>query len=179
MDTGLIGEFEDAESLLAAIRELKRRGWRRMDAFTPYPVKGLDEALALPRSNLNWKVLPFAVLGTATGYFIQWFCNAFDYPLNVGGRPLHSAPAFIPITFESGVLTAALFGVAVFCYLTGLPRLHRPLFDVPELSRATLDRFFVGLDAADPSFSLVQGEQDLREVGATQVLVARRREEEP
>jgi hypothetical protein len=177
METGLIGEFEDADKMLAAIRELRKRGWRRMDAFTPYPVKGIDEALALPRSNLNWKVLPFAVLGTLGGYVLQWFCNGFDYPLNVGGRPPHSAPAFIPITFETGVLSAAIFGVLVFGHITRLPRLYRPLFDVPELARATLDRFFIGLDAADPSFSLIQGEQDLREVGATQVLVARRREE--
>jgi len=177
METGLLGEFEDADAMLAAIRELRRRGWRRMDAFTPYPVKGVDEALGLPRSDLNWRVLPFAVLGTATGYFIQWFCNAFDYPLNVGGRPPHSAPAFIPITFESGVLSAAIFGVLVFLHLTGLPRLHVPLFDVPELARATLDRFVIGLDAADPSFSLVQAAQDLREVGARRVMVARRREE--
>ncbi|APR75843.1 ABC-type Fe3+ transport system protein [Minicystis rosea] len=177
METGVLGEFEDPEALIRAIHELKRRGWQRMDAFTPYPVKGLDEALGLPRSTLNWRVLPFAILGAAGGYFIQWFCNAYDYPLNVGGRPPHSAPAFIPITFEMGVLAAAIFGVLIGFYLTELPRLYLPLFDAPGFTRATLDRFLVGIDAADPSFTRVQAESDLRELGAARVIVATRREE--
>jgi hypothetical protein len=177
METGVLGEFEDPEAMLRAIHELKRRGWRRLDAFTPYPVEGLEEALDLRRSTLNWRVLPFAILGAGGGYFIQWFCNGFNYPINVGGRPPHSAPAFIPITFEMGVLASAIFGVLIGFYLTGLPRLYLPLFDAPGFTRATLDRFLVGLDAADPSFSLVQAERDLRELGATNVIIARRREE--
>lgn len=177
METGVLGEFEDPEALLRAIRELKARGWRCLDAFTPYPVKGLEEALGLERSTLNWRVLPFAILGAGGGYLVQWFCNAFDYPLNVGGRPPHSAPAFIPITFEMGVLASAIFGVLIGFYLTGLPRLYLPLFDAPGFDRATLDRFLVGIDAADPSFSAIQAEHDLREIGAARVVVARRREE--
>jgi hypothetical protein len=177
METGMLGEFEDAEALLHAIRELRARGYRRMDAFTPYPVKGLEDALGLPRSRLNWKVLPLALLGAAGGYGVQWFCNAYDYPLNVGGRPPHSAPAFIPVTFEMGVLASAVFGVLIGLYLMGLPRLYLPLFDAPGFSRATLDRFVVGLDGADPSFNSVQAERDLRELGAARVTVARRRGE--
>jgi hypothetical protein len=177
METGTLGEFDAPEALLSAVRELKRRGYRRMDAFTPYPVKGLEEALGLRRSTLNWRVLPFAALGALTGYLIQWFCNAVDYPLNVGGRPLHSAPAFIPITFETGVLVSSLFGVLVGLYFTGLPRTYLPLFDVPGFERATLDRFFVGIDGADPSYSSVDAERDLRALGALRVTVARRRGE--
>ncbi|MFT3764302.1 MAG: DUF3341 domain-containing protein [Minicystis sp.] len=177
MMTGVLGEFEDPDALLAAIRELKKRGYRRIDAFTPYPVKGLDEALELPRSTLNWKVLPWGIGGALAGYWVQWFCNAYDYPLNVGGRPLHSAPAWIPVTFEMGVLFSAVFGVLIGLALTGLPRLYLPLFEAPGFERATLDRFLVGLDDADPSFSRYQAEEDLRALGATRVTVARKREE--
>jgi hypothetical protein len=177
METGVLGQFDHPDALLAAARELRKRGYRYMDAFTPYPVKGLEEALDLQRSRLNWKVMPFSVLGVVVGYFIQWFCNAVNYPLNVGGRPLNSAPAFIPITFETGVLVSAFAGIFVGLWLTGLPRLYLPLFDAEGFDRATLDRFFLGIDAADPSFSLIQAEHDLREVGATNVVVARRREE--
>ncbi|AUX33090.1 MULTISPECIES: DUF3341 domain-containing protein [Sorangium] len=177
METGMLGEFDDPEAMLHAIRELKRRGYRRVEAFTPYPVKGLDEALGLERSNLNRMVLPFAILGVVGGYFIQWFCNAFHYPLNVGGRPLNSAPAFIPITFEMGVLSTSLFGVLIGFYLMRLPRLYIPLFDAPGFERVTLDRFLVGLDDTEPSFSSVQAERDLLALGARRVVVARRREE--
>lgn len=176
MDTGLLAEFEDAEALLHAAKELEKRGYRGLDAFAPYPVKGLDEALGLPRSTLTWKVLPLAVLGAVTGYFVQWFCNGFDYPLNVGGRPLHSAPAWIPITFETTVLFASIFGVIIGLSLMGLPRLYRPLFDVPDFRRATMDRFFLGVDARDPSYSEVQAARDLRDLGAKTITVARRRE---
>lgn len=177
METGVLGQFDDPDALLAAARELRKRGYRRLDAFTPYPVKGLEEALALPRSRLNWKVLPFSVMGVGVGYFIQWFCNAIDYPLNVGGRPPHSAPAFIPITFETGVLFSAVFGILVGLYLMRLPRLYLPLFEAEGFDRATMDRFLIGIDAADPSFSLIQAESDLRELGAKRIVVARRHEE--
>lgn len=175
MDTGLLAEFETPEDLLHAALEMKKRGYRRMDAFTPYPVKGLEEALGLRRSKLTWLVAPFGILGALTGYFIQWFCNAYDYKINVGGRPLHAAPAFIPITFETTVLFSALFGVFVLCKLTRLPRLYIPLFDAPGFERVTLDRFWLGLDDTDPSFSAVDAMRDLAALGAARVVTARRR----
>ena len=176
METGLLGEFEDPEALLHAARELGKRGYRGMDAFTPYPVHGLDEALGLGRSSLPWRVLPFAAFGVAGAYALQWFCNGYDYPLDVGGRPLHSAPTSIPITFETGVLFASIFGVLVALRLMRLPRLYSPLFDAEGFTRATLDRFLLGLDDTAPSFSRAQAERDLIELGARSVTVARRRE---
>ena len=108
-------------------RALRGRGYRRLDAFTPYPVKGLEGAIGLTRSPLGKMLFPVAMVSAALGYLIQLWCNAWDYPINVGGRPLNSVPASIPITFETGVLLSSLTGVFLFLLLTGLPRLHAPV----------------------------------------------------
>jgi hypothetical protein len=175
MDTGYLAELPTPEDLLRAVRALQGRGYRRIDAFTPYPVQGLEEALYLPRSPLNWCVLPIALAGAGIGYLLQYWCNGVDYPLDVGGRPLHSAPAFIPITFESGVLAASLTACFVWLLLCHLPQLYSPLFDVPGFERASIDRFWVGVDERDPWFNEVQTERDLRDVGALSVARAHRR----
>jgi len=175
MDTGYLGELLTPEELLRAVGALRARGYRRIDAFSPYPIKGLEEALHLGRSPLNRRLLPIALLGAGFGYALQYWCNGVDYPLDVGGRPLHSAPAFIPITFESGVLAAALGGCLLLLLLCRLPQLYCPLFDVPGFERASIDRFWVGVDERDPGFNEVQTERDLREIGAVSVGRARRR----
>ncbi len=175
MRTGLLASFGTPEALLRAVRELRRRGYRRMDAFTPYPVKGLEQALGLSRSPLPKIVFPVAMAGAGLAYLIQLWCNGYDYPINGGGRPLHSAPAFIPITFESGVLVASLAGVFVFLLLTSLPRLHAPVDDVEGFERASLDRFWVAVDDRDPLFAAVDLELELRELGALSVGRARTR----
>src|SRR6185437_15937247 len=100
--------------LIAALVGLRERGYRRLDAFSPYPVNGAEEAAGMQRSLLDWIVFPIAFAGAGAAYLLQWFCNAYDYPLNVGGRPPHSAPAFIPITFEMGVLAAAFAGMIAY-----------------------------------------------------------------
>jgi hypothetical protein len=177
MRRGVLGEFLTPGAMLDAIVELRRRGHRGIDAFMPYPVKGTEEALGLERSPITWYLLPFAILGAAGAYLLQWWMNAHDYPLNVGGRPLHSAPSFIPITFEMGVLFTAVFGLLVFCALSRLPELWSPVFDVPGFERASIDRFWVGVDAADPSFDRAQAERDLEELGAARVAFAGEEEE--
>ncbi|KYF85453.1 hypothetical protein BE20_35995 [Sorangium cellulosum] len=169
MRRGLLAEFETPEAMLRAIAELRSRGYRRLDAFTPYPVHGLDEALGLRRSPLNWIVLPFALAGAAGGYLVQWHNNAYDYPLNVGGRPGHAPPAFVPITFEMTVLAAALAGFVVMLVLTRLPELWSPIFDVPGFERATIDRFWIGIDARDPALISPLAERDLTDLGALAV----------
>jgi len=176
MRTGILGEFETPESMLGAIRALRARGYRRIDAFTPYPVHGAEEALGLSRSPLTWLVLPIALLGAATAYIVMWYCNAVDYPINVGGRPGHAAPAFIPVTFEMGVLSASLMGCLLFLALCRLPELYSPIFDVEGFERASIDRFWVGIDARDPSYNPVDLERALAELGASKIAVARERE---
>lgn len=175
METGMLGEFATTDDMLRAIYELRSLGYRKLDAFTPHPVKGLGEALGLERSKLPWMVFPFGLLGAALGYTIQWFCNAVDYPLNVGGRPLHSAPAFIPVAFEMGVLFTAVFGVLLAFSVTRLPRLYVPLYEAEGFERATLDAFLVGIDELDPLFSPARAELDLRSLGAIRVMQAERR----
>jgi hypothetical protein len=175
MRTGLLAEFGTPEEMLHAIHDLRGRGYRRLDAFTPYPVPGVERALDLRRSPLTWIVFPIAMLGAGLAYLVQLWCNAYDYPINVGGRPLHSAPAFIPITFESGVLVASLAGVFLFLLLSGLPRLYAPVADVEGFERASIDRFWVGVDDRDPQFLAGELERELRELGALSVGVARTR----
>jgi hypothetical protein len=169
MRTGILAEFPTPEDLLRAVRELRRRGFRRLDAFTPYPVKGLEQALSLPRSPLNWMVFPFAMIGAGLSYLIQWWCNAVDYPINVGGRPLNSVPAFIPIVFETGVLTASFLGFFIFLALSGLPDLYSPVSDVEGFERTSTVTFWVGVDELDPAFNAVELERTFTELGALHV----------
>lgn len=174
MQRGLLAEFDSAGSMLLALSELRGRGYQRLDAFTPYPVHGLEQALGLRRSPLPWMVLPFAIGGIVLGYLIQWYCNAYDYPLDVGGRPPHSAPAFIPITFETMVLVTALAGFVLFLALARLPELWSPVFEVPGFERASIDRFWIGIDARDPALVRSLAERDLRSLGALRVAWAGR-----
>jgi Protein of unknown function (DUF3341) len=175
MRTGLLAEFATPDEMLHAIRELRRRGYKRLDAFTPYPVKGAEQALGLTRSRLGWMVFPIAMAGAGLAFLFQLWCNGHDYPINVGGRPLDSAPAFIPITFETGVLTASIAGVVIFLVLAGLPELYAPVFDVEGFERASIDRFWVGVDERDPMFDSARLERDVRELGALRVGSAKRR----
>lgn len=173
MRAGMLGELRSPEALLAAVRALKKHGYRRLDAFTPYPVHGLEEELGLPRSRLGWMVFPLGLLGAALGFLVQWWCNAIDYPLNVGGRPPASIPAFIPITFESGVLVTGLSGVLFMLALCRLPELHAPLFEVPGFGRSAVDTFWVGVDELDPRFDEAAIARVLSDAGAVNVARAR------
>ncbi len=168
LDRGVLGEFATAEALLAAAETLRKRGVRLMDAFTPFPVKGLDDALGMPRSSIAWIIGPIGLLSAGIAYLIQWYTNGVDYPINVGGRPPHAPPAFVPITFETGVLGASVLGLIVFMILARLPELSHPVLDVPGIERATIDRFWLGVDARDPSFGMAA--DALRELGAVRVV---------
>jgi hypothetical protein len=175
MRAGMLGEWPSPEGLLHAVGALRERGYRRLDAFTPYPLEGLEEALDLRRSRLGWMVLPVALVGAASGYLVQLWCNGIDYPLDVGGRPLNSVPAFIPITFEAGVLSAGLGALYLFLLLCKLPDLYCPLADAEGFERATTDGFWVGVDERDPRFDEARIERDLRDLGAVTVSRARGR----
>jgi hypothetical protein len=165
----LLAEFDAPEPLLRAVEALRRQGYRHLDAFTPYPIKGLEKALAQRRSPINWLVLPFWITAAAAAYGIEWFCNGYSWPLNVGGKPPHSAPAFIPITFEMGVLGASLAGLVLLLILAGLPELYHPVFDVEGFERATLDRFFLGIDVRDPVFDEAALRGELGRLGAARI----------
>ncbi|HWP59564.1 MAG TPA: DUF3341 domain-containing protein [Candidatus Acidoferrales bacterium] len=149
---GLMAEFENPNDLVAAARAARAAGYRKMDAYTPFPVEGLAEALELGRTHVPLVVLIGGLIGAALGYGMQYYLMAVDYPLNIGGRPFHSWPAFIPVTFEMTVLVAGLAAVIGMLALNGLPQPYHPVFNVERFALATRDRFFLCIEATDPLF---------------------------
>jgi len=149
---GLLAEFDSPAELLHAAREARRRGYNKLDGFSPFPIEGLAEALDMHRTRLPYVVLIGAIVGGVSGYLMQYYAAAISYPLNVGGRPLNSWPAFVPVTFELTILGAALTAVIGMLALNGLPRPYHPLFGVDAFARATQDRFFLSIEALDPLF---------------------------
>jgi hypothetical protein len=149
---GLLAEFDSPDALVEAARHARQAGYRKMDAYTPFPVEGLHEALGLRSTWMPLIVLLGGLIGAALGYSLQYYISVIDYPVNIGGRPLHSWPAFIPVTFELTVLVAGLFAVLGMLALNGLPMPYHPVFNAPFFSLATHDRFFLCIEASDPKF---------------------------
>jgi hypothetical protein len=141
----VLGQFSTGPALVRAARELRGIGLDDVDAHSPIPVHGLDAALALPPSRINWLCALGGFGGAGFGYLMQWWTNAVDYPINVGGRPLHSAPAFIPVTFEMDILLGALSVFLGALALCRLPRLYHPVFEVEDFRRASVDRYWVSV----------------------------------
>jgi len=151
---GLLAEFKDPAALTEAARAAHGAGYRRMDAYTPIPVEGLSQALGMTHTRLPMVTFFGGLLGALAGYALQYYVSALAYPLNIGGRPLHSWPAFIPVVFETTVLGAALTAVLGMLAFNGLPRPHHPLFNVPEFKLASRDRFFLCIEARDRQFDV-------------------------
>jgi len=149
---GLIAEFPGPNELIAAARQTREAGYLNYDAYTPYPIEELSEAMGMHRNRLPLLVLIGGIIGLLGGYGLQYWTSAVDYPLNVGGRPLHSWPSFIPITFECTVLVAGLTAVLGMLGLNGLPQPYHPVFNVPRFALASRDRFFLCIEATDPKF---------------------------
>ena len=151
---GLLAEFTTPEALIEATHQAHEAGYRRMDAYTPYPIEEVGHALGARGTRLPYIVLIGGVIGALGGYLLQYFAAVIDYPINVGGRPLNSWVSFIPITFELTVLLAAFAAVLGMLALNGLPQPYHPVFGVPGFEAATRDRFFLQIEARDPKFDL-------------------------
>jgi hypothetical protein len=149
---GLLAEFEDPTDLVRAVQRARQDGYSKLDAYTPFPVEGLAAALGFHRTRMPLVMFLGGLAGCVGGYLMQYYCMAISYPINVGGRPLNSWPAFIPVTFELTILVSALAGVFGLLGLCGLPMPYHPLFNVPRFALASRDRFFLCIEATDPKF---------------------------
>lgn len=150
---GLLAEFDNPTDLVAAARAARQAGYTKLDAYTPFPIEELNEALDLGRTWVPAIVLIGGITGAFLGYFLQYYIAVIDYPLNIGGRPLHSWPAFVPVTFELTILTAGLFAVLGMLALNGLPMPYHPVFNAPRFALATRDRFFLCIETTDPKYN--------------------------
>ncbi len=151
---GLLAEFDNPADVIAATRDAYAEGYRFMEAYSPFPVEGLAEALGFHRNGISRIVLLGGLAGGIGGFFMLWYSSVVHFPLDIGGRPYNSWPAFIPITFELTILVASISAVLGMLGLNGLPRPHHPVFNVPGFALASRNRFFLCLQARDPLFDL-------------------------
>jgi hypothetical protein len=166
---GLLAEFDEPEPLVEAAQRMRAAGYRRLDAFAPYPVDDLPAALGHRRSWVPLLALGGGLVGAAAGYLLQYWVMVVQYPISVGGRPLHSWPAFIPVTFETTILGAAAAAVLGMLALNRLPMPYHPVFNVPQFARATQDRFFLLVEASDSLFDAQRTQRLLLGLGAHEV----------
>ncbi|WP_427913516.1 DUF3341 domain-containing protein [Ramlibacter sp. MMS24-I3-19] len=159
---GLMAEFASADALLAAARQVHEAGFERAEAYAPFHVDGLAEALGFVRNRVPAFTFLGGLLGGAGGFFLQWYSAVVDYPVNIGGRPLDSWPMFVPVTFEMAVLGAAFAAFLAMLAANGLPRLRHPLFAVPEFDLAMRNRFFLCLRTDDPAFEMQRARELLQ-----------------
>jgi hypothetical protein len=166
---GLLAEFDDAQQLMNAAHKVRGAGYTKSDAFSPFPIHGLAEALGFHDRRISKFVLAGGVTGALGGYGLQYYTSVFAYPMNIGGRPLHSWVSFIPPAFETTILFAAFTAGITMIVLNGLPRPYHPLFHSDRFSRASQDKFFIAIEADDPVFRLDDTRAFLAGLGARTV----------
>jgi hypothetical protein len=167
----VMGEFSDPHELVHAGRKIREMGYTKLDAMSPFPVHGIDDAIGVPYSKLGWIVICIGLCGTATAELLIWWCGAINYPLVIGGKPLFDFTFTIPIAFELTVLFSAFAAFLGMWALNGLPRLYHPSLNYKNAHRATDDRFLLVIEADDPKFDPQKSAEHLRSVGAEEVEV--------
>lgn len=166
---GVMAEFATPAALVSALKQVRAAGYTKLDAFTPFPVEEVIEALDPPRSKVPAIVLAGGIVGGLAGWGLQYWINVIDYPLNIGGRPFNSWVAFIPPTFETTVLFAGLSAIVGMLAVNGLPRPYHPVFNVPRFQFASRDRYFLVVEAGDPNFDPKKIREALAAAGAEDV----------
>jgi len=166
---GLMAEFDTPTDVVEAARATYEAGYRRINAYSPFPVEELSEAIGFHHTRLPLLVLIGGIIGCVGGYLMQYYLEVFDYPLNVGGRPYHSWPSFIPITFECTVLCAAFAAVFGMLALNKLPQPYHPVFNEPRFELASRDRFFLVIEARDPKFNYDEARRFMEGLGTREV----------
>ena len=167
---GVVAEFDTPEQLLEAVKKARAAGYRRMDAFSPFPIEGLPAAMGLKHNLVPLITLLGGLAGGIGAFGFQYWVAAITYPMNIGGRPLNSWPAFIPVTFELTVLGASLSAVFGMLALNSLPHPHHPLFSVQRFVHATSDRFFLCIESNDPKFHMAECARLLQDLHAHHVI---------
>jgi hypothetical protein len=170
MRKGLLAEFGTAAEMIDAITKLREKGYQHLETYTPFPVPGVDRQLQLERSPIPAFVFGGGLIGALLGYAIQWYANVYHYPQNIGGRPVHAVAAFIPVTFESAVLGAGLTAFFGLLIALRLPRPWHPVFEVEGFERASIDRFWLAIDAEDPRFGAGRSTRALEELSPLRVV---------
>ncbi len=165
---GVVGEFDAPDTLLNAAKGLRHEGYTNVDAMTPFPIHGLEDAVGLKPSKLGFIVLGVGIFGLANALFLQWWTGAVDYPLVIGGKPLFAFEFSVPVTFELTVLFAAFAAVVGMFALNGLPRFHHPAFHYKNFPRVTDDRYLLVIERTDPLFDAEIARQHLVKYGAVQ-----------
>ena len=167
---GLMAEYENPTDLVEAARQTYDAGYRRINGYSPFPIPELWEAIGFHKTRLPIIVLIGGIFGGLAGYFMMYYMEVMDYPLNVGGRPFHSAPSFMPITFETTVLCAALAAVFGMLALNKLPQPYHPVFNAERFALATRDRFFLVIEARDPKFDYEKTHEFMKTLNAKEVV---------
>ncbi len=150
---GVMAEFASADELLAAAHRTREAGYKDVDAYSPFPIHGMDEALKLPKSLVPLCVLIGSLLGTALGFGLEYWVSVLAYPIMVGGKPYFSWPAFIPVAYETTILLGGLTAAISMLMINGFPTPYHPVFNVERFSHAMVDRFFLCIEATDPKFN--------------------------
>jgi hypothetical protein len=169
MPYALLAEFADPDALIDAVKRSRQR-YRDIDAYAPYAVDGLAEALGTRGNRVPLVTLIGGIVGGAGIYFLQWYSAVIDYPINSGGRPLNSWPVFVFPTFELTILGAALAAFVGMLILNGLPQLHHPIFNAPEFDLASRNRFFLAIRSTDPGFDQAGTREYLESLGPVRVI---------
>ena len=166
---GLMAEFDSPETLLGAARRARDAGYVRIEAFTPFPVEGLAGVIGVHSSRVPLICLIGGLIGCSGGFFLQWWPNVIGYPLDIGGKPFNSWPAFIPITFELTILCAGLATVFGMLALNGLPTPYHPVFNAPRFELATRNKFFLCIKARDAKFDVQRTKEFLQSLNTREV----------
>jgi hypothetical protein len=166
---GVIAEYVTPDGLVEACKKAHAAGYRRMDAYSPYPLEEAADAIGFEKTRVPLLTLCGGILGGLSGYGLQYWTNLSAYPMNIGGRPLHSWPSFIIITFEMTILFAGITAVVGMLTLNGLPQPYHPIFNHPRFTAASRDRFFLCIEAADAKFDLNETTRFLQATDAVDV----------
>lgn len=166
---GVVAEFDNPDTLLAAAHRVREAGYTRMNAYSPFPVHGLDEAIGFHDTKVQWTIGIAGVTGCVAGMSLQYWTSVVAYPMNVGGRPLFSWPSFIPVAYECTILFAGLAAVVGMLAFNGLPKPYNPIFNTPGFELASQSRFFFCIEATDPKFDEFEASRLLEGLGAVRV----------